>query len=144
MPLPSKKEKLPRNANRLKGTMPKKLKPIDFKIVDKLLEAGCLGTEIAGYFGVHEDTLYLRTQSEKKMTFTQYSAQKRSKGDSFLRSKQFEIALLGDKTMLVWLGKTRLGQREMNDLTELKDHITVLWNKASEKEQKENATESEA
>ena len=86
--------------------------PIDWKIVDDLLMAGCTGTEVASYFGVHPDTLYLRCQDEKKMGFTEYRTIKKQKGDSLLRATQYKVAIDKDKTMLIWLGKQRLGQRE--------------------------------
>ena len=54
------------------------------------------------------------------MSFTHYSQKMRAKGDSVLRHKQFDKAVKGDgdNTMLIWLGKTRLGQRENNEPTE--------------------------
>jgi hypothetical protein len=92
--------------------------PIDWAIVDSLLEAGCKGTEIAGYLGFHEDTLYNRTESEKGVTFSTYSAEKRSKGDSILRVKQFESAVTDKNiTMQIWLGKQRLEQKDNVDIT---------------------------
>lgn len=89
---------------------------IDWKVVDKLLQAECKGTEVAAYLGCHEDTLYNRCQDEKGMVFTAYSARMRSKGDSILRAKQHETALSGNVTMQIWLGKNRLGQKETHDV----------------------------
>ena len=90
--------------------------PIDMKKVDDLLIAGCKGTEVASYFGIHPDTLYSRVEKEKGMTFTAYSAQKRQKGESLLRAQQFAKALgatkEGDNMMLIWLGKNRLDQTD--------------------------------
>lgn len=86
---------------------------IDWKRVDELLEAGCLGTEIAACFGMHPETFYDRVAKEKGVAFSDYSAQKKSSGDSLLREAQFKKAIKRlDNTMLVWLGKQRLGQRE--------------------------------
>lgn len=89
-------------------------KTLDWKKIDELLIAGCTGTEIAGYFGIHPDTLYLRCQKEKSMGFSAYAQEKRSKGDSILRAHQYAKALgltdKGDNTLLIWLGKTRLAQ----------------------------------
>ena len=89
--------------------------PIDWDKVDRMLIAGCVGTEIAPHFGLHEDTLYDRCEKEKGVPFSAYKAQKKSQGESLLRSKQFDVAMKGDKTMLVWLGKQRLGQKENAD-----------------------------
>ena len=87
-------------------------KPIDWKRVDLLLMAGCLGTEIASNFDMHPDTLYKRIEQEYGMGFTAYSSSKKQQGDSILRAKQYEKALEKDNTMLIWLGKNRLGQKE--------------------------------
>ena len=46
------------------------------------------------------------------MNFSSYLAEKRAHGNSLLRAKQYEIAMSGDKTMLVWLGKNRLEQSD--------------------------------
>lgn len=89
--------------------------PIDWKIVDRCLQSACNGVEIAGLLGCHPVTLYERCLQEKGVTFTEYGAQKRSNGDALLKLEQMALALTGkggDKTMLVWLGKQRLGQRE--------------------------------
>lgn len=87
-------------------------KPVDWEKVDELLLAGCLGTEIAAHFDMHSDTLYRKVQERYGMTYTAYSSEKRWKGDSLLRAKQFEKALEKDNTMMIWLGKQRLDQRE--------------------------------
>lgn len=87
-------------------------KKIDWEKVDQLLLAGCHGTEIAPHFDMHYETFYDRVKEKYGMGFTEYSALKKQQGDSILRAKQFELALKKDKTMLIWLGKQRLGQRE--------------------------------
>lgn len=88
---------------------------IDWKKVDNLLKAQCDGVGIAGILGIHPNTLYLAVESEFKISFSEYSAQKKSEGKELLRAKQFESAMSGDKTMLVWLGKQYLEQRDKSD-----------------------------
>lgn len=90
-------------------------KPIDWKRVDELLEAGCSGTEIAPHFDLGYDRFYDRVQQQYGMSFTQYSQKIRQKGDACLREKQYKKALKGDNTLLIWLGKNRLGQKENPD-----------------------------
>jgi len=85
---------------------------IDWDKVNSLLIAGCSGVQIAGYLGMNEETLYSHCQSEKKEMFSQYSRRFYTKGESILMAKQFEKASKGDNTMLVWLGKNRLKQRD--------------------------------
>ncbi len=96
-------------------------KQIDWNRVDDLLIAGCLGTEIAAAFDVHPQTFYSRVEEKYKCSFTHYSQEKRGIGDSLIREKQFQKALgltdSGDNTMLVWLGKNRLGQRNEDKLS---------------------------
>lgn len=111
-------------------------KPINWELVDKLLMAGCHGTEIAAHFDMHHDTFYRRVEEKYNIGFTAYCQEKRSKGDSMLRAKQFEKAMEGNNIMLIWLGKNRLGQKEGEDknplppndknLTELIDEIKSL------------------
>ncbi len=86
--------------------------PIDWDVVDKMLEAGCLGSEIAGELGFSRHTLYDRCVAEKKILFSDYSFDKKNKGDGRLRISQYKKALKGDNTMMVWLGKNRIGQKD--------------------------------
>lgn len=93
---------------------------IDWDIVDSLIEAGCDGTHIAAYFGVHPDTIYNKCKEEKKTDFSNYKAEKRSKGDLKLFVAQFKKAVEDkDNTMLIFLGKNRLGQSDkvQNEIT---------------------------
>lgn len=89
-------------------------KPIDWDYVDNLLRAGVSGTSIAAMIGIHEDTLYKRTVKEfpEYANFSAYSAAKRAQGLDLLRAKQYDVAMKGDRTMLVWLGKQYLGQTD--------------------------------
>lgn len=92
-------------------------KPVDWNKVENMLMGGSCGREIASHFDMHPSTLYRKVEEKHNMTFTQFSAEKRAKGDSLLRNKQFEKALKGDNTLLIWLGKNRLNQRDtQNDL----------------------------
>lgn len=90
----------------------KAIKKVDWDLVDELLEAGCTGVEIAPHFNMHPETFYERVVKEKNMKFSHYAEIKANKGNSLLRKVQYNKALSGDNTMLVWLGKQRLKQRE--------------------------------
>jgi len=90
--------------------------PIDWNIVDRWLEADCTGTQVAGMLGIHADTLYNRVQKDKGVTFTVYSNEKKAKGDAQLKVKQYSEAMGGDRGMLIWLGKNRLGQKDNHDV----------------------------
>lgn len=89
---------------------------IDWKRVDDLLIVGCSGKEIAASIGVNYHTLYDRCFTDHGIQFSEYSQSKYAKGDSILRAHQFAKAIgkttEGDNTLLIWLGKNRLGQKE--------------------------------
>jgi len=87
-------------------------KEIDWDIVYRCLEAGCNGVQVAAYVGVHADTLYHAVKRKFDMNFSDFSAQYSSKGEVMLGLKQFQEAMKGDRGMLIWLGKQRLGQKE--------------------------------
>lgn len=117
---------------------------IDWNVVNELLEAGCIGTEIAASIGMHPETFYDRVVKEFRIGFTEYATQKRAKGNSILRKVQFDVATKDkDKTMLVWLGKQRLDQREPDSKTveeckpALKEYLERLNKTAAEYEKKE-------
>lgn len=87
--------------------------PIDLEKVDWLLMAGCDGASIARKLGIAPLTLYRRIESVYGVNFDAYKAMKRADGDDLLRQVQYEVAVHDkDKTMLVWLGKQRLDQKD--------------------------------
>ena len=78
-----------------------------------MLLANCHGTEIAAHFGMAAHTFYDRCFLEKGVNFSQYSQEKKSSGDILLKKRQFFRALNAENdTMLIYLGKVRLGQIE--------------------------------
>lgn len=89
---------------------------IDWKKVDKYLQAHCDGVGIAGLLGIHPNTLYLACEKEHKISFSEYSAQKKSEGKELLKAKQFETAMSGNVSMQIWLGKQYLSQRDKTDV----------------------------
>jgi len=101
---------------------------INWRKVDKLLEAGCSGVEIAAALGVDDKTLFRACERDKKVLFGAYSQQKRASGDSILRVAQFENAKAGNTTMQIWLGKQRLNQsdKSQSEQDNSKDLISGL------------------
>lgn len=109
-------------------------KTVNWEQVDNMLIAGCNGVQCAAALGMHPDTLYKYCEEEKKSNFSAYLQQKRSHGDGLLHAAQFKKAYKdGNPTMLIWLGKQRLDQKEGDhDLQEAprqeqidKDHIIM-------------------
>lgn len=96
---------------------------IDWDRVDKYLQAGLCGTEIAPILGISEDTIYLKCQKEHKMTFTVYSALKKASGDGLLKTRLYSEAMGDSKkgvvpntAVLIFLAKTRLNMTEKKDI----------------------------
>ena len=91
-------------------------KNIDWREVDKYLVAGATGTEVAAMLGIHSHTLYKRCLIDHKISFSDYLQQKREKGNTMLKKKQFDQAMEGDRGMLIWLGKNRLDQSDKKEV----------------------------
>lgn len=91
-------------------------KEINWVLVDNMLAAGCIGTEISAELGMHPDTFYRKVEQEKGMGFTAYHSLMTSKGEGLLKAAQFAKAIgrtkSGDTQLLMFLGKVRLKQRE--------------------------------
>lgn len=85
---------------------------IDWNYVGKMLEAGSTAIGIAATIGVDEDTLRKRCPTDNNCTFSEFSQQKKAKGDELLRAKQYQTAMAGNVTMQIWLGKQRLAQSD--------------------------------
>jgi len=79
-------------------------KPIDEEQVRQLAAIDCSYAEMAAVLRCDEKTLSTR--------FSQVIKAGRENGKMSLKRKQFEIAMGGNVTMLIWLGKQRLGQAE--------------------------------
>lgn len=90
---------------------------IDWLTVGKMLEADCTAVGIAEQLGISVDTLYKRCKSDNKVDFSAFAQQKKAKGDDLLKVKQYSLAMNGNVTMLIWLGKQRLGQSDKQQVT---------------------------
>jgi hypothetical protein len=80
------------------------LKPLDEKLLDLLASYGLSTAEIAAVLGCSSDTLERNYKEEMKTG--------KLKAKAGLRRKQFELAMQGNVTMLIWLGKNMLGQSD--------------------------------
>lgn len=90
---------------------------IDWEKVGTMLEQGCTTEGIAATIGVERSTLRRRCWHDNKIRYTAFVQQKRAKGNDQLRAVQYRLAIEGNPTMLVWLGKQRLGQSDKTELT---------------------------
>jgi hypothetical protein len=74
------------------------------KDVERLAQMGCKDSEIAEWFGVDENTLRYNFSVELLKGKLQLSQS--------LRQAQIRLAMSGNATMLIWLGKNILGQSD--------------------------------
>jgi len=79
-------------------------KVIDPKEVYKLASLGMKNSEIAEWFGIDDSTL--------NYNFKQELLKGRLSLNCSLRQAQISLALSGNATMLIWLGKNVLSQQE--------------------------------
>lgn len=80
----------------------------DWEEFAKLCGIQCTLSEIASYYDVSEDTIERAVKRAHKLKFADYFKQKRKKGFVSLRRTMWQLALKGDKTMLIWLSKQHL------------------------------------
>ncbi len=93
------------------GTRPAEL-AIDWELFDKLAGIQCSVSEMAFVLGMHPDTVNEACKRVHGVTADAYRASRAHGGRVALRRRQFEIALEGNPTMLIWLGKQMLGQAD--------------------------------
>lgn len=108
---------------------PRQARPIDWEKVGRMFIGGANITQAAASVGVSRNTLYTRCRTDNKMPLDVYWKEKHEEGNNMLHIAQYEKAI-EDKnpTMLIWLGKQRLGQKEnvetaTTNLAELKDSV---------------------
>jgi len=86
----------------------RKLLDIPGDKVEALASYGCTNTEIASFFGCNSDTIRKR--------FSENLTKGRDSGKIRLRQKQFEVAMKGNVSMLIWLGKNILDQKDQQSI----------------------------
>jgi hypothetical protein len=114
--------------------MARPLKEIDWQQVNQMCAIHCTGEEQAAVLGIDYDTLNSACKREHKMSFSDYFKQKASHGKMSLRRKQYTTAMDGNTTMLVWLGKNWLGQRDQPE-SEPVDLQPIVIQRADEADQ---------
>jgi AraC-like DNA-binding protein len=98
--------------------MPRPQKEIDPEMVLKLASMGCTTKDIGDVLGCSDQTLNRR--------FADELAEGRAKLRNRLRMKQVEVALSGNVSMLIWLGKQLLDQTDKMNTTNSYQPIEVI------------------
>lgn len=92
---------------------------VDLQELHKLGGLHATYDEVAAWFQIAPRTVRNRMVSNdqydfqgRRLTFREIFDEGKAKGNVSLRRKQMELALSGDRVMLIWLGKQILGQRD--------------------------------
>lgn len=97
-------------------------KKVDLKQLETLASIGLSTQEMAAVLDCSKDTLERR--------FMKAIEKGRQKYKASLKRKQYELAMKGNPTMLIWLGKQALGQTDKPASTEgetaLKDATSLM------------------
>jgi hypothetical protein len=102
--------------------MPRKPKPaskrgpgqpskIDMEKLETLCQVNCTHEEIAAFFGITVRAIEKRRHESEEFRNVMDNA--KLVGKISIRRAQVQAALNGDRTMLVWMGKQLLGQRDV-------------------------------
>lgn len=106
-------------------------KKISISRVQKMFQAGCTSSEVCSAQAVCLKTMqdFVYEQTGMKLgEFKQFCAEQ---GNATLREVQYDKAVAGDNTMLIFLGKDRLGQSDRRDLNLHVDIFTEFVNTPS-------------
>jgi hypothetical protein len=90
-------------------------KEVDFDMLEKLCSISCTADECATILKMSVDTIERALKSELELTFAAFYKRHAGQGKVSLRRKQFEVAMTGNVSMLIWLGKQWLGQTDKQE-----------------------------
>lgn len=99
------------------GRPKKNLTPKEWDSVKYMCMIHCTGEEIAGVMQMDYDTLNRNCKDKFGFGISEYIKRNQSNGKMSLRRAQWKAAESGNVSMLIWLGKQWLGQREQQDIS---------------------------
>ena len=91
-------------------------KELDLDTLRNMVRIQCTAEECAGVFECSVDTLDRRLKEEGYKGFADFYKRYSDEGKASLRRAQWKAAQEGNPTMLVWLGKQMLGQRDKQEI----------------------------
>lgn len=113
--LPSQnRKKTPENGSN-SSIMGRPRKELDWELLDEYLYMQCTLEEVSERFNISPRTLRQRVKERYGASYQEYSEKKRKGGLVSLRRAQFKAALSGNVSMLIWLGKQFLGQKDKSE-----------------------------
>lgn len=90
-------------------------KNVNFGELAQLCKFGHTLRECASVLNMDEDTINARLKEEFDCTFKIFQSRYKGHIEMSLRRKQYAQALNGNTTMLIWLGKNVLGQKDKTE-----------------------------
>jgi hypothetical protein len=115
-------------AKRQGGRPRKELSNEDFDRLVGMVEIQCTQDEICNIFGMTAETLNTRLKERGEDCFSTLYKKHSDAGKKSLRRAQWSAAMDGNPTMLVWLGKQMLGQRDKQDIDQ-NNRVTVTFDR---------------
>lgn len=94
------------------GRPPFELSDEDYQKLISMIRIQCTQEEICGIYGVDHKTLNKAIRAHGGEGFSQLYKKHSDEGKASLRREQWKAAQKGNPTMLVWLGKQMLGQKD--------------------------------
>jgi hypothetical protein len=93
------------------------LSPEEYEKLIAMIRIQCTQEEICGiYGGIDHKTLNKAIKAHGGVGFSHLYKKHSDEGKASLRRSQWKAAQDGNPTMLVWLGKQMLGQRDKHDI----------------------------
>lgn len=86
-----------------------------WEVLDSLIIWSAHSEYIAEQLGVSEDTLSRRIKEKHGITFAEYRDKMKEKIRINIFKKQYDVAMAGNPTLLIWLGKNELGQSDKTE-----------------------------
>lgn len=106
--------------------MSRQKKEIKWEFVERQMEAGCSGIEIAETLRVDANTFYRRFENKYGKRFADYRDGFYSAGNANIKTTQYLKAISGNIPMLILLGRERLGQsKEQEKISPFEDTIAL-------------------
>lgn len=85
---------------------------IDWEKIKELCKIQCTTEEVASVMGMNYDTLNARCKEKYDVNFSEVLKSWAEGGKTSLRRWQWKACEKGNTTMLIWMGKIHLDQRE--------------------------------
>ena len=89
---------------------------IDMALLEELAKIQCTEVECAAVLRVSIDTIERAVKEAGFSSFPEFIKAHSADGKTSLRRAQMKLALDGNATMLIWMGKQHLGQRDKSDV----------------------------